>query len=515
MAKKIENFELLNPIERIVGKSRQDLTREDIIKVILAKNIERITFHYTGIDGKLKELKLPITSRRYAELILTEGERVDGSSLFKGMVDTGKSDLYVVPQYSTAFLNPFDCCSIDFICRFINPEGNHAEFPPDNISYKASTLLKKKTGLELFALGELEFFLLWEPESNIYPLPKQAGYHGSSPYLKSGPIINEMLRHISQITGNVKYAHGEVGYLSKIDSEFEELRGKTGEQVEIEFLPTPIEDTGDILVLARWIIRNVAYRHNCVATFVPKLEIGHAGSGMHVHMVLRKDGKNAIVDNKGILNNTAKQLIGGLCNYATSLNAFGNTVSSSYLRLVPNQEAPTKVCWSAMNRHALIRVPLGWTGISNLAKKVNPQQIVSTNKFDSRQTVELRSPDGSCNSHLLLAGIATAVKWGLDNPKKSMELAGASEVKTDIKKLFESGKLPNLPGSCEESAEILLANRNLFEKDGIFPDYVIDYLAEQLKQVKDKDMNKKLFSLSDDKRIEESRRIMHRDIHKN
>ena len=113
MAKKNEYFALTNPVSVFSGKDKHDLTREDLIKIIIEKNIERLTFHYTGIDGKIKELKIPITSRRQAELVLAEGERVDGSSLFKGIVEVGKSDLYIVPKYSTAFLNPFDSGSLD------------------------------------------------------------------------------------------------------------------------------------------------------------------------------------------------------------------------------------------------------------------------------------------------------------------------------------------------------------------------------------------------------------------
>jgi glutamine synthetase len=124
---------------------------------------------------------------------LTEGERVDGSSLFKGMVDPGKSDLYVVPVYKSAFLNPFDDGSLDFICRFLNPQGELAAFPPDNILINASNMLKNNTGMELHALGELEFFLIGDPETDNFPMPKQKGYHASAPFSKSGDVLNDIL----------------------------------------------------------------------------------------------------------------------------------------------------------------------------------------------------------------------------------------------------------------------------------------------------------------------------------
>ncbi|MFW5662539.1 MAG: glutamine synthetase beta-grasp domain-containing protein, partial [Bacteroidota bacterium] len=306
----LQNFALMNPISMITGKEREEFTREDMLKVIIEKQIERITFHYTALDGRIKELRIPVTSRNQAELILTEGERVDGSSLFKGIVDAGKSDLYVVPVYRTAFFNPFDDKSLDFICRFLDRDGNRASFAPDNILHNAHSLLKSNTGFELHALGELEFYLIGNHEHELYPMAKQKGYHGSAPFIKSGEILNEILSHITKITGNIKYAHYEVGHITKLQSDFEELNGKTAEQVEVEFLPTNIEDTADIVVLSSWIIRNVAYRHGFVATFFPKLEIGHAGNGMHFHMMLQKDGKNMMVNNDGTLSEESHKLIG-------------------------------------------------------------------------------------------------------------------------------------------------------------------------------------------------------------
>ena len=513
MLKKEERFALESPITLITGKNRPDLTRDDLIKVILEKEIQRITFHYTAMDGKIKELKIPITNKRHAELVLTEGERVDGSSLFKDIVDLGSSDLYVVPEYKTAFLNPFSNNSLDFVCRYLDPNGNLAEFTPDNILKRASNLLNKNSGYTLNAMGELEFYLVSESSDRLYPLHKQQGYHASPPFVKSGELLNEMLLHLSQITGNIKYAHHEVGCLEKIESDFDELNGKKAEQVEIEFLPTAVEDCGDIIVLARWIIRNISYKHGNIATFVPKLEVGHAGNGMHIHLALMKNGKNVMTGNKGELSKQAKMLIGGLCRYAPSMTSFGNMVSASYLRLVPNQEAPTKVCWSERNRSALIRVPLGWSNVSNLTKKINPQQKTELNYKDSRQTVEFRSPDGSAFAHLLLAGLTVAVDWGLTHEKESLNKAKHNYVSANIHSSSSYSTLNEIATSCAESAEILLNHRNDYEKDGIFPHNVITYIAKLLQNENDKSLNQRLLALADDEKLKESRRIMHKKIH--
>ncbi len=510
----METLALTNPLCNILEKDKNDFNRNDFLKIIEEKKIERITFHYLGIDGKLKELKLPMGTRKQAERILADGERVDGSSLFKGLVDTTLSDLYVVPVYKSAFLNPFDEGSLDFVCRYLTKDGELAPFAPDNILYKSHKLFKKNTGLELYALGELEFFLLSSPRDEIFPAEKQRGYQNSAPFIKSGEILNEMVRYITQITGSVKYAHSEVGFVNSVRSDMEELMGKRAEQMEIEYLPTPVDDTGDNLILGRWIIRNVAYQHGCVATFTPKLEEGIAGNGLHVHVEIMKNGKNMMTGENGKLSWDAKKLIGGLCHYADTLTAFGNTVSSAYLRLVPNQEAPTRICWSDLNRSAMIRVPLGWSGKSNLAKKLNPQQSAGYKDPEGRQTVELRSPDGSAAVDLLLAGMTMAAEWGLTH-KESKQIAENLYITGNIfkdKKLMK--KLPALPGSCVESARRLLKKRDLYERDDIFPPSIIDYIAQLLLKENDLEMNATLIDLPADDRLHETRKIMHKAIHR-
>jgi len=509
-----ENYALSNPISLLVGKPRSEYTREDLVRIVQEKQLERITFHYTALDGKFKELKIPVADRRQAERILALGERVDGSSLFKGLVDSSLSDLYVVPIYKTAFLNPFDPGSLDFICRYLTREGEMAPFALDSILNKAADLFRKNTGMEFHALGELEFFLLSKPTTGIFSARKQTGYHSGAPFAKNGAILNEMTHHIAQITGAVKYNHSEVGYVERVRSDLAEIKDKHAEQMEIEFLPTPVEETGDILVLARWLIRNIAYKHGCVATFAPKLEEGIAGNGMHVHMAVMKDGRNVMTREDGELSNAARGVIGGLCTYADSLNAFGNTTSSAYLRLVPNQEAPTHICWSDLNRSSMIRVPLAWGKHRDLAKKLNTQQDEGFTETGGLQTVELRSPDGSALTHLLLAGITLAAQWGLTH-EESLKVADRLYVQGNVFKDAEILKrLPALSTSCVQAAEVLLEKRRLYERDGIFPPAIIDYMVKILRAEDDLNMNESLVDLPADDRLHQTRKIMHRDLHR-
>lgn len=503
-------YALANPIESIVDKPREDLTREDLLTVIAERQIQRITFHYTALDGKYKELRLPISDERRAERILAEGERVDGSSLFRGLVDATLSDLYVVPVYRSAFLNPFDEQSLDMTCRFFDRDGKLAPFAPDSVLLRAARLLSRTTHLELRAMGELEFFLLSDSEAPLYPAARQRGYHESSPFVKSGPLLEEMITHLERITGAVKYAHSEVGTLANIQSDLHEIHGKSGEQLEIEFLPEPVEQCADTLVMARWIIRNVAFRHGCVATFAPKIEEGVAGNGMHVHMELLRHGTN-VMRTGDVLSEEARRVIGGLCTHADSLTAFGNTVSSAYLRLVPNQEAPTRVCWSDCNRSVMVRVPLGWAGLDNLAARLNPPGKNRPAHMDDCQTVELRTADGSAMVHLLMAGIAMAVQWGLTH-EESLQIADRMYVPGSG--VCPVQELPPLPRSCAESARNLRQKRELYEREDIFPAALVEYAAELLEAEDDEEMNHRLANMPADDRLRETRKIMHKDLHR-
>jgi glutamine synthetase len=422
------------------------------------------------------------------------------------MVDASLSDVYVVPEYRTAFLNPFDRGSLDFVCRYVTQQGERAPFAPDNILAKAHSLFKDSTGLELHALGELEFYLISDKGPYLFPREPQKGYHESSPFLKGGEILTEIVRHITHITDAVKYAHSEVGFIDKVESEREEINGKQAEQMEIEYLPRSVEEMADAMVIGRWVIRNVASQHGSVATFTPKLVQGGAGNGLHIHLQLMRENVNVMEGADGRLSDEAVRLVGGLCEHADSLLAFGNTVASSYMRLVPHQEAPTKIFWSGLNRAALIRVPLAWSEVTDIAKRINPQEDSEAREFVKSKTVELRSADGSAQTHLLLAGITMAADWGFRNQ--------AAKAKAEA--LYVSGRthpekrewdtFASLPANCLDSSRVLAEKRGLYERDGIFPPAVIDYVMEMLEK---EDAAAKSYG-----RLENILKIMHKDLHK-
>jgi glutamine synthetase len=201
-------------------------------------------------------------------------------------------------------------------------------------------------------------------------------------------------------------------------------------------------------------------------------------------------------------------------DYASTLSAFGNTVASSFLRLVPNQEAPTRICWSHNNRSALIRVPLGWSKESHLAKVVNPADDQGYVDSRGRQTVEIRSPDGSASFHLLLAGITTAAEHGLTS-EGMLAVAERTNVEGNVfsdKKVMES--LEPLPSSCVQCARLLDERRDMYEKGGVFPPRVIDYQIELLKNEDDEKLNRDFSRLPAEERLIATRELMHKDIHR-
>jgi glutamine synthetase len=234
-------------------------------------------------------------------------------------------------------------------------------------------------------------------------------------------------------------------------------------------------------------------------SFAPKITVGKAGSGMHIHMMLEKNGKNLMIED-GKLSDTAKRMIAGILDLSKSLTAFGNTIPTSYLRLVPHQEAPTNICWGDRNRSVLVRVPLGWVGAADMIKDANPADDRENSDFSSKQTVELRSPDGSADIYKLFAGLVVAIGHGLEMPdslKISEKLYVDYNIFKDQTRTREK-KLESLPASCWESAECLLAQRQFFEKNGIFPAGVIDNVIAKLKAYNDKDLSERLFNKNDE-----------------
>ncbi len=474
-----------NELVQFLRKPADEFTSEDLIKFVEAKGIRMVNFRYAADDGKLKTLNFVPFSREHLASILTAGERVDGSSLFS-FIGAGSSDLYVMPRYRTAFVNPFtQTPTLELLCSFYNSEGKPLESSPEYILRKALERFTQTTGYSIRALGELEYYVKSEADE-LYPVVDQKGYHQSKPYAKFEDLRVEALELCARAGCHIKYGHSEVGSFSKDGYDYE--------QHEIEFLHVPLDEAVEQIIIAKWILRMLGYEYGVEISFAPKITVGKAGSGMHIHMLLEKDGRNLMIED-GHISDTARKLIAGLLSLSKGLTAFGNTIPTSYFRLVPHQEAPTNICWGDRNRSVLVRVPLGWLGASQMIHDANPAEPSGTADKISRQTVELRSPDGSADIYLLMAGIVVAIQHGLEMPD-ALEIADRLYVSYNIfreKGKAEKKKLESLPASCWDSAEALLELREHFEKDGIFPSGVIDNVAIKLKAFNDRSLSEEIY----------------------
>ena len=479
------NNELLmnaNEVVAFLQKPSSEWTKDDIVRFIRENEIKMVNLMYPGGDGKLKTLNFVINNLDYLDTILTCGERVDGSSLFS-FIQAGSSDLYVVPRYSSAFVDPFaEIPTLCLLASYFDKDGNPLESSPEYTLAKAAKAFREVTGMEFHAMGELEYYVI-TPDEEVFPAVDQRGYHESMPYAKTNDFRTLCMSYIAKAGGQIKYGHSEVGNFSQ--------DGLVYEQNEIEFLPVPVEKAADELMIAKWIIRNLAYQMGMNVTFAPKITTGKAGSGMHIHMRLMKDGRSMMLDG-GRLSDTARTAIAGLMELAAGITAFGNKNPTSYFRLVPHQEAPTNICWGARNRSVLVRVPLGWAAGIDMCHKANPQQPTELPDTSLKQTFEVRSPDGSADVYQLLAGLCVACRHGFEL-SNALRIAEQTYVDVNIHDAANAGRLAalgQLPDSCAASADCLERQRAVFEKHGVFSPAMIDGIIAQLRAFDDATLRK-------------------------
>ena len=240
----------------------------------------------------------------------------------------------------------------------------------------------------------------------------------------------------------IKYHHPEVGGAG---------------QFEIEPKLGKMSDMADATMMIKYIIRNTALKYGKSATFMPKPVLGEAGNGMHVHMLLLKDGQPVFADDTGYsgLSRTAHYFIGGLLKHISSLCAITNPSTNSYKRLVPGFEAPVTVGYATSNRSAVIRIPA-------YAKSPHLRRF------------ELRSPDATCNPYFCYAALLMAGLDGIQNKIDPHE-NGWGPYDMDLYSLSveEKRKLRSLPTSLDEALDALALDHTYLTQGGVFPESLI------------------------------------------
>jgi glutamine synthetase len=250
-------------------------------------------------------------------------------------------------------------------------------------------------------------------------------------------IRNEMMQCMVECGLDVEAQHHEVG---------------TGGQSEIDLRFNELVKMGDSLLLYKYIIKNVARRHNKTVTFMPKPLFGDNGSGMHTHLSLWKDGEPLFAgDGYAGMSEMALHAIGGILKHAPAVLAFTNPTTNSYKRLVPGFEAPVNLAYSQRNRSAACRIPM--YSPSPKAKRI-----------------EFRCPDPSCNPYLAFAAIVMAAIDGIQN-----KINPGEALDKDIYDLppEELAAVPKTPGSLDAALDALEQDHDFLLRGDVFTEDVI------------------------------------------
>jgi len=447
-------------MQRLIGKTKENWTVDDLIEVVRDYRIRLVSLMHIGGDGWLKALDFVPGDYSHLHDIITTGERADGSSLFAGMdIPINASDVVLRPRIPSAFLDPFsEMPTLVLLCGHYGRDGAPLPESPDTIVRAAYQRVKEQSGVDLHALGEVEYFLGKKPEQTSAYGSDECGYHATSPFVFGEGMRRKALTILAEIGVPVKYGHSEVGYIeasSKDDMVWEQ------HEVELGLLPLP--EAAEAVVLTMWVLRNLSQLYGIRCSFDPIVRKGHAGSGMHFHFSPLLNGKHSGgFDKNGKLEPPAQWLIGGLSMVGGALMAFGNRDQGSFIRLTQGKEAPNTVTWGQYNRKALIRLPL--IAMNSAGCAVSPP------------TIEFRLPDGAAHPHLLLAGVAQAMLLGKETANLEQLL-----LKTSAENAVKNpNAVTPVPKNFGEVAAALIEHRHVFEAGGVFPIHAYESLIRQL-----------------------------------
>lgn len=442
---------------------------EEIKQYIAANNIKIVDFKVITLPGRWNHLSIP--SERLSEKTFTDGIGFDGSSY--GYSSIENSDMCFIPDMSTAFIDPY--CKIPTLSMIANIHTigkNAGRFSgdPRYIAQKAAEYLKNLGIADEYIIGpEFEFYIFdhisyetknhhqevlidakqapWNSnmkEENFgYKAPFQKSYHLGLPYDLNNDLRSEMTLKLEEMGVPVKYHHHEVGAAGQLEIEVE-----LGEMMKM----------ADATMMAKYVIKNEAVAHGRTATFMPKPLFGEAGSGMHVHMLLKKNGENLFYSENGYSNMSQEALyfIGGILKHSKALLGFTNPSTNSYKRLVPGFEAPVSICFATGNRSSVIRIP-GYV------------------KEHSKRRFEFRPSDATANPYLAYSALLMAGIDGIVNKiDPTKEGYGPFDINVFDMPEEERNKIEALPKSLDEALDELKKDHEFLTRNGVFDEHFIN-----------------------------------------
>ena len=440
------------------------MTPEDVLKMAKENNVEMVDFRFMDFPGQMQHFAIP--AGKLDEDLFEEGLGFDGSSI-RGWQAIHESDMLVIPDPATALIDPFyKATTLVMQCDIADPiTRERYSRCPRYIAQKAENYLKSTGIADTAYFGpEAEFFIFddiryaqdersgyyfidsvegtWnsgrEENPNLGYKPRhKEGYFPVPPTDSQEDIRAEMVKIMIQCGLDIEAEHHEVA---------------TAGQAEIDMKFEPLVEMADKLMLFKYIIKNVAKKHNKTATFMPKPIFADNGSGMHTHQSLWKNDKPLFAGSKYAgLSDDALHYIGGILKHAPALTALCNPTTNSFKRLVPGFEAPVSLAYSSRNRSAAVRIPM--YSPSPKAKRV-----------------EYRTPDPSCNPYLAFSAMLMAGLDGIQN-----KIDPGSPLDKNIYDLppEELAQVPSVPGSLEDALDALEADCDFLFRGDVFTEDVV------------------------------------------
>ncbi|HSW13531.1 MAG TPA: glutamate--ammonia ligase [Solimonas sp.] len=451
------------------------MSGKDVLKLIQEKSVKFVDFRFCDTRGKEQHVTVPAST--VDDDLFVDGKMFDGSSI-AGWKGINESDMILLPDSSTAFIDPFfEDTTLVLTCDVLEPSTREGYGRDPRSTAKRAEAYLKSTGLAdtAFFGPENEFFVFdsvrWDSgmkgsfveidaENAAWNSGKsyESGNIGHRPGVKGGyfpvppvdslqDIRSAMCETLEAVGMGVEVHHHEVA---------------TAGQCEIGVKFGTLVKKADEVLKLKYVVQNVAHSYGKTATFMPKPIVGDNGSGMHVHQSLALGGKNLFSGDKyGGLSETALYYIGGILKHAKALNAFTNPGTNSYKRLVPGFEAPVMLAYSARNRSASIRIPY----------VANPKG----------RRIEVRFPDSTANPYFAFAAMMMA---GLDGIQNKIHPGEAQDKDLYHLPPEEDKLIPRVCHSLDMALDALSEDREFLKKGGVFTDDLIDaYIELKMQEV--------------------------------
>jgi glutamine synthetase len=445
------------------------MNKNDFDNLIKKHDAKFVDLRFTDIRGK--EHHITVSPKCLDENFIHDGKMIDGSS-FKGWQEINQADLALIPDLTTAVLDPFyQDNTIIVRCDVQNPlEKKYYDKDPRGLSHRAEEYLRA-TGIADEALfgPEPEFFLFddirFETSINgaFYKINSEEGQWNSSeeiaggntghrPGIKGGYFPVPPIDSSQDIRSAICEILEDMGII--VEAHHHEVA--TANQCEIVTRYNTLSKKADEMQILKYVVHNVAHNHGKTATFMPKPLVGDNGSGMHCHQSLVKDGLNLFHGDKyAKLSETALYYIGGIIKHARALNAITNPAINSYKRLIPGYEAPILLAYSECNRSASIRIPY------------SPQK--------RSRRIEVRFPDALANPYLAFSAMMMAGLDGIQNKIDPGEASSKNLYNLSDKELKD---IPKISASLEEATLCLEKDHKFLLAGDVFSKSLIQQCIE-------------------------------------